>query len=106
SPLWFLGGVFGAVCLVGLLLLLERPPQSLPPRVSTPVATHAAQPYVAVLVALDGVQWKPGTGSKLVEGSPIQAGPLALRAGRLTLTFFNGVMLSLEGPVELNVLSY
>src|SRR5205823_12355505 len=60
--------------------------------------------YVAVVVKLDGAEWEPGEPPPS-EGSPLPTGPLRLRAGRVTLTLFNGVMLSLQGPADLDMTS-
>jgi hypothetical protein len=60
--------------------------------------------YVAVVVKLDGAQWASADGSKLAEGSPL-AGRHRLREGRVTLTLFNGVMLSIQGPADLDLAS-
>src|SRR5262249_57202088 len=54
---------------------------------------------------LDGAQWESSAGPQPSEGSPLPAGRLHLRAGRVTLTLFNGVMLSLQGPAELDLTS-
>jgi hypothetical protein len=93
------GVTAAAVLLVGPLLLLATrgPREAAPP--------PAAPPYVAVVVRLDGAEWEPGEGPPPSEGSPLPAGPLRLRAGRVTLTFFSGVMLSVQGPADLNVMS-
>jgi hypothetical protein len=61
--------------------------------------------FVAVVVKLDGAEWEPGAGGPPSEGSPLPTGPLRLRAGRVTLTLFNGVMLSLQGPADLDMTS-
>src|SRR5205823_3312464 len=61
--------------------------------------------YMAVVVKMDGAQWEPGAAPPPTEGSPLPTGPLRLRAGRVTLTLFNGVMLSLQGPADLDMTS-
>jgi hypothetical protein len=70
-----------------------------------PVPAQSTPPYVAVVVKLDGAQWEPASGPRPSEGTPLTAGPLRLHAGRVTLTLFNGVMLSLQGPADLDLLS-
>jgi hypothetical protein len=93
------GARAAAVLLGGLLSLLAlRGPRQAP-------SPSAAPPYVAVVVRLDGAEWEPGEGPPPAEGSPLPAGPLHLRAGRATLTFFSGVMLSVQGPADVNLMS-
>jgi hypothetical protein len=58
-----------------------------------------------VVIRLDGAQWESPDGSHPSEGSPLPAGSHHLRAGRALLTLFNGVMLSVQGPADLNLLS-
>src|SRR5262249_29145868 len=70
-----------------------------------PTPARETPPYVAVVVKLDGAQWESSAGPQPSEGSPLTTGQLRLRTGRVTLTLFNGVMLSLQGPADLNLLS-
>src|SRR5262249_49980459 len=58
-----------------------------------------------VVVKLDGAQWESGAGPPPSEGSPLPSGRLHLREGRATLTLFSGVMLSLQGPADLDLTS-
>lgn len=59
--------------------------------------------YVAVLVKSDGAQWEAGGRPELTEGSPVPGGRLRLKSGRATLALFSGVVLSMEGPADLDL---
>jgi hypothetical protein len=96
---WMRAALAAAVVLVGLLWFLS--PRS--PQERSPQPAHPA--YVAVVVRLDGAQWEASNGAQLSEGSPLPTGSLRLRAGRATLTLFNGVMLSVQGPADLDLMS-
>jgi hypothetical protein len=61
--------------------------------------------YVAVVVKLDGAKWESADDSNLAEGSPLAGGRHRLREGRVTLTLFNGVVLSVQGPADLDLAS-
>lgn len=109
--------------------LAEPPPPSPPPRASSwrwpaalaasvllvagvslfalfrgtgPAPSPDAPAYVAVLVKSDGAQWAPG-GADLAEGSAVPGGRLRLKSGRATLALFSGVVLSMEGPADLDL---
>jgi hypothetical protein len=59
--------------------------------------------YVAVLVKSDGAEWEAADGPAPTEGSPLPVGRLRLSAGRVTMTTFSGVTLSLQGPADLDL---
>ena len=101
AGLWKGGALAAAVLLLGLLLLFGPRGQ----RETSPPSAAPAPAYVAVLVRLDGAQWESADGAQPAEGSPLPTGPLRLRAGRATMTLFNGVMLSVQGPADLNLMS-
>jgi ferric-dicitrate binding protein FerR (iron transport regulator) len=58
---------------------------------------------LAVVVKLDGVQWEETDGRVPTEGDVLPAQRFRLSSGRATLAFFNGVMLTLEGPAQLEL---
>lgn len=96
---WKLAALAAAVCLVGLLLLV-------PPRGDRGTSRQpTSPPYVAVVIRLDGAEWETSDGSHASEGSPLRAGSHRLLTGRALLTLFNGVMLSVQGPADLNLLA-
>jgi hypothetical protein len=79
-----------------------------PPRPSALLAPGpSAEPsaVLAFLIKADGAEWEPSDGPRPAEGTPLRAGPLRLRAGQVTLNFVNGVVLSLQGPAELDLTS-
>lgn len=59
---------------------------------------------IATVIQLDGVQWESDC-EPLDEGEAVRPGRLRLRAGRLTLAFFSGVSLTVEGPADLELLA-
>jgi hypothetical protein len=60
---------------------------------------------LATVVKLDGADWEPSVGPSPVEGEILGARRVRLRTGRATLAFLNGVMLTLEGPADLELVS-
>jgi hypothetical protein len=59
----------------------------------------------AVVVQLTAAEWEPGPGQRPSEGDLLAAGRHVLRSGRMTLGLLSGVMLTLEGPADLELLS-
>ena len=97
---WKWGALAAAVLLIGLpsLYLMWGDRKS-------PAPSREVPPYVAVLVKDDGAQWESGDGLKPAEGSPLTGGRHRLLEGRVTLTLFNGVILSVQGPADLDLAS-
>jgi hypothetical protein len=60
---------------------------------------------VATLIKAEDVRWEPGTNATPVEGEVVTAGRLRLKSGRLTLAFFSGAALTVEGPADLELLA-
>jgi hypothetical protein len=60
---------------------------------------------IATAIKVDDVHWESGSGATPDEGSVVTPGRLRLRSGRLTLAFFNGASLSIEGPADLDLLA-
>ncbi|HLJ93503.1 MAG TPA: LamG domain-containing protein [Gemmataceae bacterium] len=58
---------------------------------------------LATAVKLDNVEWEPGEGLQPEVGGIVTAGRLHLRSGRLTLAFFSGVLLTMEGPADVEL---
>jgi hypothetical protein len=59
-----------------------------------------------MVVKLDEVRWEHAQGPRPSEGKVLAEGVrLGLRSGRLTVAFLNGVVLTLEGPAELELVS-
>lgn len=98
SRWWKWGALAAAVLVAGLSLFFWPRGDHVSPARATP-------PYVAVVVKQDGAQWEAGTGPAPSEGQPLPGGRLRLKAGRATLTLFNGVMLSVQGPADLDLTS-
>ncbi len=59
---------------------------------------------LAVVLELDGVRWG-APASAAAEGKTIPACRLNLLAGRVTLSMLNGVLLTLEGPADVELVS-
>ncbi len=90
-----------AVVLVAVgIYALPRPTQT-PEAVTEAPPEHVAE--LATAVKLEGVHWEAGDGLQPEEGGVVTAGRLRFRAGRLTLAFFNGVALTVEGPADLEL---
>jgi hypothetical protein len=58
---------------------------------------------VATAIKVENVRWEGRP--PLAEGSVVSAGRLRLQSGRLTLAFFRGVWLTVEGPADLELLA-
>jgi hypothetical protein len=85
-----------AILVVGLVLAFR--PGNLP----APADPTAAGVELATVVKLEHVVWD-GDGPTPGEGSIVSSGRLRLRGGRLTLAFFSGVFLTVEGPADLEL---
>ncbi len=70
-----------------------------------PVLADRITDGLALVVKLDQVRWEPEDRLSPVEGTVLRAGRLRLGSGRMTLAFFNGVTLTLEGPADLDLIS-
>jgi hypothetical protein len=93
-----------AVLFVATVLYLGRgsdPPAA--PRHESPPAPRVE---IATVVRLDGVQWEAEPGILPPrQGDVVTPGRLRFTAGRLTLGFFSGVTLTVEGPADLELLA-
>ena len=58
---------------------------------------------LAMVIRLEGAQWEPADGRFPAEGDILPARRVRLSSGRATLAFLNGVMLTLEGPADLEL---
>jgi hypothetical protein len=67
-----------------------------------PDPSAAGRVEVATAVRIEGVQWEEES-EALREGSVVLSGRLRLREGRLTLTFYSGATLTVEGPADLEL---
>jgi hypothetical protein len=82
-----------------LVLYLGRPAEHQPSSSPTPEGST-----IATVIQLDSVEWETA-GIPLREGEVVSPFRLRLRAGRLTLAFFSGVSLTVEGPADLELLA-
>jgi hypothetical protein len=97
---WSLAAAAAGLVAAALYLIL-RPGQGTEPRPQGPAAAERA---LATVIQLDGLEWEEA-GIPLREGEVVLPGRLRLRAGRLTLAFFSGVSLTVEGPADLELLA-
>jgi hypothetical protein len=98
--LW--AGTAAAVLVVTALLLHVRPGD---PRPDLPPEPPHEGIKLATAIQIQGAQWEPGAGATPGEGSVVTSGRLRLRSGRLTLAFFSGASLTIEGPADLELLA-
>ena len=61
---------------------------------------------LAMVVKLDRVEWEPEDGPHPAEGDLLPQGRFRFRSGRATLSMLTGVALVVEGPADLEFLSY
>jgi hypothetical protein len=86
---------------VGLYLALRPGPA---PDVR-PESAAAGGVEIATAILFDGVKWEADGGEPLREGAVVTPSRLRLRQGRLTLAFFSGASLTVEGPADLELLA-
>src|SRR5262249_47853778 len=65
-------------------------------------AAHAGM-EIAAAIKVEDMRWEPGEGATPGEGTVVTSGRLRLASGRLTLAFFSGVALTVEGPADLEL---
>jgi hypothetical protein len=92
-----------AAVLAGFVLFWAFGPGNAPPG-TPPESLHEAI-NVATAIKAEDVQWEPGDGTTPDAGSVVALGRLRFRSGRLTLAFFSGASLSVEGPADLELLA-
>jgi hypothetical protein len=95
--------VAAAAALVAVVLFLSFRRGSTPP--GTPLESVHDGINIATAIKVEDVRWEPCDGSPPDEGSVVALGRLRFRSGRLTLAFFSGVSLSVEGPADLELLA-
>jgi hypothetical protein len=102
---WFrllLAATAAAIMLGAGFYLIFRETHSQP---VSPDKLQATNGEVAAAVLFHGVEWEPSDGAHPREGDVVKPGHLRLRAGRLTLAFFSGVALTVEGPADLELVA-
>jgi hypothetical protein len=97
---WSLLAVAASLLVAACSYLGFRPPGPPDPRPEAP----AAGVEIATVIHLDGVEWEPGS-EPLGVGGVVTSGRLRFRQGRLTLVFFSGVSMTVEGPADLELLA-
>ncbi len=80
-------------------------PSPIPVSVPAPASKVAPEEGLAVVVEIAGVEWEPSQARRPTLGNVVPAGRLRFRSGRVTLAFLNGILLTLEGPADLDVKS-
>jgi hypothetical protein len=85
-----------AVLLAFTALAILRPQREPQP----PPASHLE---IATAIQIDHVRWDAEGDLFPEEGAAVKTGRLRLQAGKVTLAFFNGVILSVEGPADLDL---
>src|SRR5262249_12831147 len=91
-----------AVVLVTGLYVAFRPGAAAPE--ASPERPHGKIEIATVLKAED-VRWEAGDGAAPAAGGVVTAGRLRPGSGRLTLAFFSGASLTVEGPADLELLA-
>lgn len=97
-----LGFAAAAILVVAGLVWAWRAGRPLP--APSPEPEHA-NVEIATAIKFENVVWELGDVAHPEEGSIVVAGRLRLISGRLTLAFFSGVLLTVEGPADLELLA-
>jgi hypothetical protein len=97
---WFVGRILAAAAIVAIVagIALLRPKT---PDVPGP-GEQPAGLELATVIELEGVEWTAES-VPLEQGGIVRTGRLSFRSGRLTLAFFTGVSLTVEGPADLEL---
>jgi hypothetical protein len=96
------GAALSAIAAAVLLFVNWRPAPG--PRLPAPLPVpEATDNTVAVLVHTQGAEWEGAAPPRT--GAPLAPGWLRLKAGLAQLEFYNGAIVILRGPAELNLLS-
>jgi hypothetical protein len=95
-----------AVLLVGFTLLLWPRGRREAPVAIRPYPKVDVNSGLAMILKLDGVQWEEAGEPHPAEGDLLAPGRFRFRSGRVTLSMLSGVMLNLEGPADLDLVSY
>jgi hypothetical protein len=98
---WALAAAAAALVAAGVYQAFRPRPQ--PDVRPDPPAAGGVE--IATAIQLDGVQWEADGGEPLREGGVVRSGRLRFHQGRLTLAFFSGASLTVEGPADLDLLS-
>src|SRR5262249_29791827 len=85
---------------VGLLFALRRDDDAAP----EPPATPNPGIELATAIKLENVRWEDDSATP-AEGTVVTSGRLRWKSGRVTLVFFSGVSLTVEGPADLELLA-
>ncbi|MDR3634309.1 MAG: hypothetical protein P4L84_10940 [Isosphaeraceae bacterium] len=96
------------VALTSRFLQHDRPGGSSTPSRAVGARGHDQAPSesaIARVVELDDAHWDAGESPRPKVGDTIKAGPFRLRSGGVTLAFLNGVVLSLDGPADLDLVA-
>ena len=102
---WFIAWwiATAAATLVGVVLFLVFRSGSPPPE-ALPESLHEGI-NIATAIKIEDVHWDACDGTPPNDGSIVAMGRLRFGSGRLTLGFFSGVALSIEGPADLELLA-
>jgi hypothetical protein len=99
---WSLAAAAAGLLAAGLYLAFRPGP---PPAPGPETPPRGGGLEIATVILLDDVRWDEGGGEPLREGDVVASGRLRFRQGRLTLAFFHGVSLTVEGPADLELLA-
>ena len=112
SPSAIRGGAIAAAALLAVVLWARSWPWHAPePPGPTPPAASQAYPKVdasaglAMVVKLDGVGWGPSGDPHPGEGDVLAAGRFRFESGRALLSMLTGVVLDVEGPADVELVS-
>ena len=105
---WWVGGMATAasiLLLVGLAVMFGGEGRKVVAPAPRPYPRVDVSRGLAMLLRLDDVAWEPADEPHPSEGDVVAAGRLRFRSGRATLSMLSGVILVVEGPADLELIS-
>lgn len=96
-----------AIAFFGVLNLVRVPDRPVDPTNGVPAVarTVPAAIELASVIGIEGVEWTDEVGDRVVRAGAVTAGRLRFLRGALQLQFASGVVLTMEGPADIEILS-
>lgn len=98
-----------ALLMIGIIAAISQPfnriTEIITEKPTTPTTTQTEATTIGSIAYIQSVEWPEDAKNIAQDGSRLKTGDLSLSAGVIELRLDNGVVLALEGPMQLEVLS-